>query len=232
MNHPRLTPHGPDGLPSRKQVLDFIAEAEEAAGKREIARAFGLKGAEKIALKALLKDMAEEGLIDGNRTAFHRMGDVPKVTVLRVMAIEDGEAMAIPDSWQPDEATPPPRLRIIEPRGKARDKQGALKVGDRVLARTEEAGTGWNAHPIKRLPARTEQLLGVIELDGTGKGWLAPVDKRERNSAPISDMGGAEAGQLVLAEPISRSASAAAPRGTSGPRSRTRLDGFLAAPGS
>lgn len=204
MNHPRLSPHGPDGLPSRQQVLDFIAQADEPAGKREIARAFGLQGAEKIALKALLKDMAEEGLIDGNRTAFHRMGGVSKVTVLRVMAIEDGEAMAIPDSWQPDDATPPPRLRIIEPRGKARDKQGALKVGDRVLARTEEAGTGWNAHPIKRLPARTEQLLGVIELDGTGKGWLAPVDKRVRNSEPISDMGGAEAGQLVLAEPVGR----------------------------
>uniref|UniRef100_UPI003B98EA12 ribonuclease R family protein n=1 Tax=Novosphingobium sp. TaxID=1874826 RepID=UPI003B98EA12 len=50
-----------------------------------------------------------------------------------------------------------------------------------------------------------EQLMGVVELDGTGKGWLAPVDKRVRNAVPISDLGGAEKGQLVLAEPAGRS---------------------------
>ena len=189
------------GLPSRQQVLDFIAQSEEPAGKREIARAFGLKGQEKIQLKALLKDMAEEGLIDGNRSAFHRMGGVPKVTVLRVVDIDEGEPLAIPDSWQPDDATPPPRVRLIE-KG---HKGPALRVGDRVLARTEEAGKGWIAHPMKRLPAQTDQVMGVVEIDGAGKGWLAPVDKRERNSAPIADLGGAEAGQLVLAEPAGRS---------------------------
>ncbi|MBB3861178.1 ribonuclease R [Novosphingobium hassiacum] len=198
----------PQGLPTRQQVLDFIAQAEGPAGKREIGKAFGLKGTEKIALKALLKDMAEEGLIDGNRSSFHAMGGVPKVTVLRVVEIEDGEPIAIPDSWQPDDATPPPRLRVIEGRGNAKDRQAALKVGDRVLARTEEAGSGWLAHPMKKLPANDEQLLGVVELDGTGKGWLAPVDKRVRNSVPISDLGGAVAGQLVLAEPAGRSARA------------------------
>lgn len=198
-------PKLPQGLPNRKQILDFIASAVEPAGKREIAKAFGLKGQEKIALKSLLKDMADEGLIDGKRTAFHRMGGVPKVTVLRVVDIEDGEAIAIPDSWQPDDAIPPPRLRLIEkgsPKGAAR---AALRKGDRVLARTEETGTGWIAHPMKKLPASEEQLLGVVEIDGAGKGWLAPVDKRVRHSSPIADLAGAEAGNLVLAEPAGRS---------------------------
>lgn len=193
----------PQGLPSRQQVLDFIASSEDPAGKREISRAFGLKGQEKIALKALLRDMAEEGLIDGNRTAFHRLGGVAKVTVLRVIEIDDGEAMAVPDSWQPDDGAAPPRLRMIE-RGRGKDKQPALKVGDRVLSRTEEVGKDWIAHPMKKLPARTEQVLGVVEIDGAGKAWLAPVDKRVRNATLITDAGGAEAGQLVLAEPSGR----------------------------
>ena len=213
----------PQGLPSRQQVLDFIAQSTEAAGKREIAKAFGLKGTEKIALKALLKDMAEEGLIDGNRTAFHAMGGVPKVTVLRVVEIDEGHVLAIPDSWQPDDASPPPRLRVIEPKGKARDRQAALRPGDRVLARTEEVGgpgSGkWLAHPMKKLPQQSEQIMGVVELDGTGKGWLAPIDKRERHAAPISDLGGAEAGQLVLAEPAGRS-----------PRSGMRVTAVLGDP--
>lgn len=195
----------PQGLPTRQQVLDFIAQSAEPAGKREIAKAFGLKGAEKIALKALLKDMADEGLIDGNRSAFHAMGGVPKVTVLRIIEIDEGDVYAVPDNWQPDDASPPPRLRIVEPKGRARTREAALKPGDRVLARTEEAGSGWLAHPMKKLALREEQLLGVIELDGTGKGWLAPVDKRVRNSVPVSDLGGAEAGQLVLAESAGKS---------------------------
>jgi len=194
------TPKQAPGMPSRQQILDFIAQSTEPAGKREIARAFGLAGHEKIQLKALLKDMADEGLIDGKRTAFHRMGGVPRVTVLRVVDIEDGEAIAIPDSWQPDDATPPPRLRIVE-----KGRGSALRKGDRVLARTEEAGNGWRAHPMKKLPVSADQLLGVVEIDGAGKGWLAPVDKRVRNSTPISDLGGAEEGNLVLAEPAGRS---------------------------
>ncbi len=186
----------PQGLPSREQIVEFIQSSDKPAGKREIAKAFGLKGQERIGLKRLLKDMAEEGLIDGKKTAFHRMGGVPKVTVLRVVEIEDGEAIAIPDSWHPDDAAPPPRLRLKESR-----KGGALKTGDRVLARTEETGSGWTAHPMKKLPSRGEGLLGVVELDGSGKAWLAPTDKRVRNSSPIADLGNAEAGQLVLAEP-------------------------------
>jgi ribonuclease R len=210
-------------MPSRQQVLDFIATSEEPAGKREIARAFGLKGTEKIALKALLKDMAEEGLIDGNRTAFHRMGGVPRVTVLRVVEIEDGEAIAVPDNWQPDDASAPPRLRVIEQRargGRAPGSDGAaLRVGDRVLARNEESDTGWTAYPIKKLPASVDQVLGVIEFDGAGKGWLAPVDKRVRNAVPVSDLGGAEAGQLVLAEPAGR-----------GPRAGVKVTAVLGDP--
>ena len=191
-------------LPSRDQILEFIQTAEGETGKREIARHFGLQGQEKIALKHLLKDMAEEGLIDGRKTAYHRMGGVPKVTVLRVVDVEDGEAIAIPDAWQPDDAVPPPRLRLVEGK-KGKSRQAALGVGDRVLARTEETGRGWTAHPMKKLPAAEQSVLGVIELDGAGKAWLAPVDKRVRNSSPVADLGGAEPGQLVLAEPAGRS---------------------------
>ncbi len=191
---PRPSKH--PGLPSREQIVEFIQSSQTPAGKREIAKAFGLKGEEKIALKRLLKDMAEEGLIDGRKTAFHRMGGVPKVTVLRVVDVEDGEPVAIPDAWHPDDGAPPPRLRLVESK-----KGGALRVGDRVLARTEETGAGWTAHPMKKLPARNEGLLGVVELDGSGKPWLAPTDKRVRTSSPIADLGGAEPGQLVLAEP-------------------------------
>lgn len=195
----------PAGLPTREQVLEFLQSSETPAGKRELSKAFGLKGQEKIALKRLLKDMAEEGLIDGRKTAYHRMGGVPKVTVLRVIEIEDGEAIAIPDNWSPDAPEKPPRLTMREMKGKGGKRMPALKRGDRVLSRTEETERGWIAHPMKKLPARTEGLMGVVEIDGSGKAWLAPVDKRIRNSSPISDVGEAKAGELVIAERVGRS---------------------------
>ena len=92
--------------------MEFIQNADGPAGKREIAKEFGLKGQEKIALKKLLRDMAEEGLIDGKKTAYHRMGGVPKVTVLRVVEIEDGEPIAIPDNWDAETPDDPPRLTL------------------------------------------------------------------------------------------------------------------------
>jgi ribonuclease R len=151
----------PAGLPSSQQILDFIASSPTPAGKREIARAFGLHGNEKIRLKALLKDMADEGLIDSAPgRAFHKMGGIPKVTVLRIVEIGDrGQAFGVPESWHGE--GPPPRLRIVEQRGR---KGAALGVGDRILARTEEAGTGFVGHPMKALARGEELTLGVLHL--------------------------------------------------------------------
>ncbi|MEO6359062.1 MAG: ribonuclease R, partial [Sphingomicrobium sp.] len=176
------------GLPSRKQILDFIATSDLPAGKREIARAFGLSAQDKILLKALLKDMADEGLIDSSPgRAFHKMGGVPKVTVLRVAAVDDGgNVWAVPEQWQAE--TPAPRIRVLE-----RGRRGALGIGDRVLCRTEERGQGHVAHPMKTLAKSAELVLGVVRKEGE-RFWLSPVDKRERREMAISELKDSEPG--------------------------------------
>ncbi len=63
---------GDAALPSRTDLLAFIAREREALGgkaqgkigKREIARAFNIKGAARIALKRMLKDLETEGAIE------------------------------------------------------------------------------------------------------------------------------------------------------------------------
>jgi len=200
------------GLPGRKQILDFIATSDQPAGKREIARAFGLSGQAKIELKALLKDMADEGLIDHSRgRAFHQMGGVPKVTVLRVQSVDDsGNIFAVPEQWHAE--TPPPRLRVKD-RGRS-----ALGIGDRVLCRTEEADRSWLAHPLKKLAKAAELVLGVVRRDGD-KYWLSPVDKRERREFAIHELKDAEPGDLVLCEVSGRP-----------PRVSARVDAVLGDP--
>ena len=191
--HPRSN----QGLPTPQQILDFIASSDQPAGKREIARAFGLSGHDKIMLKGLLKDMADEGLIDSAPgRAFHKSGGVPKVTVLRVISIEDGQVLASPESWHAD--VPAPRLRVIE-----RGRRSALALNDRILARTEEAGHGHVAHVMKKLARSADLVLGVVRREGE-RHFLSPVDKRERREFSISDLNQAQAGDLVLAEPSGR----------------------------
>jgi len=201
------------GLPSRKQILDFIASSDQPAGKREIARAFGLSGQTKIDLKRLLNDMADEGLIDHSRgRAFHQAGGVPKVTVLRVAQVDDsGNVFAVPEQWHAE--TPPPRIRLVE-----RGRRSALGIGDRVLARTEEKGQGWLAHPLKKLARSAELVLGVVRQEGD-RFWLSPVDKRERRELFISELKDAEPGDLVLCEVTGRP-----------PRTSARVDAVLGDP--
>src|SRR5690606_11411595 len=122
------------GLPSSQQILDFITASDQPVGKREIAKHFALHGNDKIALKALLKDMTDEGLVDlAPGRAFHKHGGLPRVTVLRVAAIEGSNVWAVPDRWEG--AGPAPRLRVME-QGRPKRSGGALGVGDRILART------------------------------------------------------------------------------------------------
>ncbi|NJM49954.1 MAG: ribonuclease R [Sphingomonadales bacterium] len=182
-------------MPTRDEIMAFIEGSNIPAGKREIAKAFGLKGQEKIALKALLRDMTDEGLVDlAPGRAFHKMGGLPKVSVLNIIEIDGNQPIAVPERWEAEDS-PRPKLRVIE-----RGRRGALGVGDRILARTEEAGRGWLAHPIKKLGKASEQILGVVEAAANGRYWLKSTDKKMRYDMPISDIGNAKDGDLVLAE--------------------------------
>jgi ribonuclease R len=200
-------------LPSRKQILDFIAASDQPAGKREIAKAFGIRGDAKIALKKMLNDMADEGLIETSRgRAFNQVGGIPRVTVLRIVESDDsGSVYGQPEHWEAD--TPPPKLRVIE-----KEPRGALGIGDRVLARTEERGDKFVAHPLKKLARQQELVLGVLRQEGT-RFWLTPVDKKERRELPVGNVDDGEAGDLVLCEVSGR-----------GPRVTARVDAVLGDP--
>ncbi|WP_303808501.1 ribonuclease R family protein [Sandarakinorhabdus limnophila] len=196
---PRNNPHNRTlaGLPDRQAILDFIATQKTSVGKREIAKAFGLHAQDKIALKALLKEMMEAGELEtGPGRNLHKGGGLPKVTVIRICDVADGVAIAVPDRWE--HATPPPRLRVIELRRRA-----VFGLGDRLLARIEEQGGGLLAFPMKALAKSEEFVLGILRKEALG--WrLVPVDKKARTDLAINDPGDGQPGDLVLAEPSGR----------------------------
>jgi len=75
--NPQSRRHTP--LPSKEEVLAFIGKEAGNVGTREIARAFGLKNADRAALKQMLRDLADEGAIEKRRKKLHRAGALPEV---------------------------------------------------------------------------------------------------------------------------------------------------------
>ncbi|MEE8545477.1 MAG: ribonuclease R [Alphaproteobacteria bacterium] len=188
----------PAPLPTKEQILEFIAERGPRTGAREIARAFQISGAERRTLKAMLRELAAEGLIE-QRSARGRPGPggLPEVTVLEIAEADvDGELLARPLSWRGEH--PPPRIVMAPERGRA----AALAEGDRVLARLTlvEAGL-YQARTIRRLPAAPDRVLGIYTTIA-GSGRIVPTEKRRRQEYVVAagDQGGAERGELVSAE--------------------------------
>src|SRR3546814_13840814 len=124
--------------------------------------------------------MADEGLIDSAPgRAFHKMGGVPKVTVLRIVDVDGKNVIAVPERWEA-EGTPPPRLRVI-----VRGKRSALGLGDRILARTDDKGNGWLAHPLTKLARAAKLLMGGVDHGEGGNSLLRAVDKKVHHETHV-----------------------------------------------
>jgi len=94
-------------LPTKQEIVEFLQGSPAQTGKREIARAFGIRGDDRIALKALLRDMADDGLIAGSRRKLQRPGVLPSVTVIEIVERDiDGEFIARPTTWSEEHGLP------------------------------------------------------------------------------------------------------------------------------
>jgi ribonuclease R len=196
-----------NGLPTKSQILSFIQDAQEAVGKREISRAFNVKGDNRVLLKHLLAEMAEEGSLAGNRKSFKEKGRLAPVAVFEVMARDkQGDLVAEPVVWDLDDG-PKPRVLVrgsrINGHAVAFKREISFGIGDRVLARTIRLERGdafdYAIEPIKRLPKEKSGALGIFRTRKGGGGTIEPVDKKELRSWSIGpdQIGDAKDGDLV-----------------------------------
>jgi ribonuclease R len=200
LKHPRPAA----GLPGQAEILAFVRAAAGKVGKREIARAFRVKGGDRLALKKVLAEMADAGLISGNRKTLQERGHLPAVAVLEIVGRDgDGELVAEPAVWDASEGAKP-RALLLQP-ARAGAKPLVLGQGDRILARltrlagTDVGGYRYEAEPIKRLPQEKRRQLGIFRQHRGGGGVIDPVDRKELKEWPIraGDEGEAKTGDLV-----------------------------------
>jgi len=187
-------------------VIAFVADQSGKVGTREIARAFGLKNADRAALKAMLRELADEGRIERRRRKLHHAGSLPAVVVADVTGRDrDGELIAVPTEWDVEEHGEPPKIRVPVPR-KPRPGEAA-GVGDRVLIKTEEVSAEGDeirhrGRVIKLIDRAKQRILGIFRAVADG-GRLVPIDKKNVGrelAIAATHTAGAQDGDLVAVE--------------------------------
>ena len=187
-------------IPTKDDILRLIRESPGPMGKREIARAFGIKGSARAPFRNLVKELERDGLIgpDAKRGG-GGSGVLPRVGVIEIAGTDsDGEVIARPVKWPED--TAPPIIYL------APDRPGlpAPGQGERLLARLKPIGEGaYEAVTIHRLGTAPRDVLGVYEVVG-GRGRITPVDKRAKSELTVEakDSAGARSGELVRAQTL------------------------------
>ena len=193
-------------LPSREDLVAFIANAPGKVGKREIARAFNIQGGDRIWLKQMLKELEIDGVVDRRRKGVSKTGQLPPVVLADMTGRDrDGELIAIPRGVGRRRA----RARAEDHRhDAAQAAAGPAGPGcRRPRAPAPRAADRGRQAPLCR-PGHQDhrqaegQVLGIFRANPAGGGRLVPVDKKARGREiliPPGDEGGAQDGDLVAA---------------------------------
>jgi ribonuclease R len=195
MARPRTTTSArlPQGLPDRETLVNYLRETGEA-DRAAIARAFGLKGADRRALREMLKELEGEGtLARRGRKGFAEVGALPEVGVADVADRDpDGELLV---KLVKGEDAP------LVPLAPDRSGEQAPGVGDRLLVRFVRLENGdYEARLIKRLGQSAHRILGVVR-KARREVRVEPVDRRSKDSLVLGPEDGETLrdGDLVVA---------------------------------
>ncbi|MGI6853226.1 ribonuclease R [Mesorhizobium sp. 1B3] len=191
--------------PSREDILHFVTENPDRAGKRDIAKAFSLKGGDRIWLKDMLRQLQDDGLLQKNRKRLVRPGALPHVVVLEIFGRDpDGSllARAVERAGEDDENNPLVAIRL------PRQPKGPVPgIGDRVLAKVfptdDPSGPAYSARVMKLIDRQREAVLGVLRVSPEGTFRIEPTERRQPELVVESEfLNGAKAGDLVEVEPL------------------------------
>ena len=186
-------------LPTKKQIQDWIKDNPKKSSKREIAKAFGIKGSMRVELKKVLKELTLSGEIDKNKKSFKNPNQLSSVCILQMMAsTSDGDLFARPVDWKGDE--PEPIVLMV-----FRASDPALAYGDRVLSKVSvvhDEQYQYEGRIIRVLKKTPKNTLGIYKETSEG-GRILPIEKSGREwSVKLSDALDAKDGELVEAEQI------------------------------
>ncbi len=190
--------------PSRDEILTYVSENPEHSGKRELAKAFGLKGPDRLWLKDMLRDLQDEGLLEKKAKKLKRPGDLPHMVVLDVVSRDpDGLLVARPAEWPADLGAAP----LVAIRTQRQGRGPAPGIGDRILTKTfaneEKGGPSYTGRVVKIFDKQRDAVLGVLRHLSDGGFRMEPVERRQPELViDEDDLNGAKPGDLVEVAPL------------------------------
>ena len=193
-------------FPDRESIVAFVKAQPGEAGTRELARHFGLKNESRAALRRILRELADEGVIAKRGKKVAEPKSLPPTIVADITGRDsDGELLASPAEWLEETDGPAPVIRIHVPRKAAPGT--AAGVGDRALLRVEKPDSkhekAYRGRVIKLLDKTQHRVLGIYRVMPNGDGRMIPVDKKQAGrdlAIAAKDSGGAQDGDLVSVE--------------------------------
>src|SRR3984893_759973 len=100
-------------FPRRHTLVAFIRANPGKVGTREIAREFGLKNADRVELKRMLRELADQGAIAKRGKKIGETAALPPTVMVDITTRDrDGELIATPTEWDEVEHGEPPKIRI------------------------------------------------------------------------------------------------------------------------
>ena len=201
-------------IPTPDEILSFLRDNPGETGKREIARAFGLKGPARVELKQLLAQMSRDGLLARRGRRVEAPDSLPPVLMLRTLGPDAaGDLWAEPADWAED-AGPRPKILL-----RLRRDDPALGAGDRLLGRMLAPAVGapedtpLTARVIRRIGMGPRRVIGIFHESESG-GRIAAIDKRTDRDWAVApgDRQGAREGELVEAEQLGPARAVGLPR--------------------
>lgn len=185
------------------EILKFIQSSTKPVTKREVARAFGIKGGEnRVALKQILKHLEKDGVIAKQAGGVYSAPDgLPPVGMVKITTITtDGDVFAELTEWNAEHQGAQPKIEIV-PDTKSFPR---LKEDSRALVRlSKQSETFYEARIIKVVDAEDNKgtVMGMLRYHKDGP-VLAPADKRAKFEFDINsgDLNGAKEGDLIVGE--------------------------------
>ena len=163
------------GLPSKRQLLEFVRAAGGEVQTREVAQAFSVRGDQRHNLRKMLRDLRVDGELEGREPRRHAIaGKPPAILPAAVTAVDDaGDLIAKPiDETFAELAIRLPHHALERP---------APGIGDRLLVKIfRQLDGSYEGRVIRVLPKSAREVVGMAERADDGLR-LRPADRKAKH---------------------------------------------------
>lgn len=162
-------------LPPQGDLLEYILAQGGYVARRDIARAFRIKGVERRLLKDFLKSLVEQGVLETQGKSY-RARELKEFVVVEVLdpnnegdllgcVIEEGHP-----HFEETVILRPPAVQRIS----------FLKKGDKWLVKLVFIERHLEGSLVRRIEAQPRSMVGILKQEAI-QWYLAPLDKKERS---------------------------------------------------